>query len=105
MNPHNFYRSMPKDWEPVTRAVHPECEVSVTDAGGKRWTMIVRANSLYRAIHAYASKQCSGHESERACPKPEWSTICEVKAPDGRIFTRTYGQAMDWANRKAERTT
>jgi hypothetical protein len=103
VNPHNFYSSMPKDWEPVTPAVHPRCEVSVVDAAGKRWTITVRSKSVYAAIFAYESRQCSGNANERACPKLTWETICEVKAPDGKIHRRTYRQAMDWANRQAVR--
>jgi hypothetical protein len=103
VNPHNFYRSMPKDWEPVSPGIRPECKVSVIDAGGQRWTMLVRARSLFGAIFAYSSKQCCGVANERRYPKLEGETVCEVEAPDGRVFHRTYRQAMNWANRKAER--
>jgi hypothetical protein len=69
VNPHNFYRSLPSDWEPVTRRIDPECEVTVTDSAGKRWTMKVRARSMYEAVFAYASRQCCGSPNEREYPK------------------------------------
>jgi hypothetical protein len=46
-------------------------------------------------------KKVCGHN--RDYPKLERETAIEVRLPDGRAFSTTFGRACDWANRSAGR--
>lgn len=81
--------------------IDPECEVTVVDAAGKRWTMKLRARSLYHAVIAYNAEQVCG--SHREHPKLEPGVRVEVRLGDGRVFHTTSDQAFRWANRETEK--
>ena len=76
-----------------------ECEVTVVDASGKRWTMTVRASSVNRAVIAYKAEQVCGNS--RQFPKITPGTEVEVRVQDGRVFRTTGARVEEWANRKS----
>lgn len=78
----------------------PACIVLVIDSAGGRHTMTVEAESLYAAVFAYNHQQICGQH--RHFPKLQRDTAIEVRAPDGRTFRTTYGNALDWANRQTK---
>lgn len=86
----------------ASEAEDPECEVSVCDHAGKRWTMIVRAGSMYRAVFAYDCEQIAGRHRDKGFPKLTPESEIEVRAPDGRVLRTTFARAMAWGNAKAE---
>lgn len=75
---------------------------SVLDDDGRRWTMTVRASSVFRAVLYYNSQQRTGSQNYREYPRLELETMVEVKLPDGRSWTTTFGQVMASANRVAD---
>jgi hypothetical protein len=80
-----------------------KCDVTVTDADGKRWTMAVEADSRNSAICAYNAEQVCGRY--RNYPKLLAETEIEVRVEDGRVFSTVFKRVEDWANREAQRRT
>ena len=72
------------------------CKVSATDASGKRHTIEIEAKSLYSAILHFNAEAVS--HPAYGLPKPTDDMIFDVEV-DGKIYTRTFRHAMDWANR------
>ena len=78
-----------------------DCTVTAICGDGSRYTMTVRAKSLYYAVLAYNAEACC--RSSAGFPRPEMDTRFEVRLPDGRVFETDFRRASEWANRKAER--
>lgn len=77
-----------------------ECEVTVVDASGKRWTMTVRASTMNEAVIAYKAEQVCGHH--RQFPKVTPGTEVEVQVSDGRVFRTTGARVEEWANKASQ---
>jgi hypothetical protein len=70
------------------------CKVSTTDASGKRHTIEVEAESVYRAILL-----CNTHATchpAYGLPKPTDETVFEVQI-DGKADTRAFHQTREWS--------
>jgi hypothetical protein len=78
-----------------------ECEVTVVDASGKRWTMTVRASTVNEAVIAYKAEQVCGNS--RHFPKVTPGTEVEVQVRDGRVFRTTGARVEEWANEASRR--